>query len=211
MTKTPTAKPFAKPSAVDIIEKTAVYNGYFRINRYLLRHELFAGGMSATIKREVFERGHAVGVLPYDPIRDEVVLIEQFRIGAYVANFAPWLTEIVAGIIEDGETPEDVAKRETLEEAGLTITELMPMCRYVGSPGGASESVQVFLGRVDATDAGGIHGLNSEDEDIRVQAMPWTEARALLDQGKITNALGLVALQWLALNRDDVRRRWSKP
>jgi len=203
------SKPPAKPSAVEIIEKTTVYDGYFRMNRYVLRHGLFAGGMSAPIKREVFERGHAVGVLPYDPVRDQVVLIEQFRIGAYVAGFAPWLTEIVAGIIEDGETPADVAKRETLEEAGLTVSELLPMCRYVGSPGGASESVEVFLGRVDAAHAGGIHGLDNEDEDIRVQAMPWAEARALLDHGKITNALGLVALQWLALHRDDVRRRWS--
>jgi ADP-ribose pyrophosphatase len=209
MTTPPAKPPTSKPSAVEIVEKTAVYNGYFRINRYVLRHALFAGGMSAPIQREVFERGHAVGVLPYDPVRDEVVLIEQFRIGAYVAAFAPWLTEIVAGIIEDGETPEDVAKRETLEEAGLTVTELLPMCRYVVSPGGASESVHVFLGRVDAARAGGIHGLDNEDEDIRVQAMPWSEARALLDRGKITNALGLVALQWLALNRDDVRRRWS--
>jgi ADP-ribose pyrophosphatase len=204
------AKQSTTPSAVDIIEQATVYNGYFRINRYILRHGLFAGGMSAPIKREVFERGHAVGVLPYDPVRDQVVLIEQFRIGAYVAGFAPWMTEIVAGIIEDGETPGDVAKRETLEEAGLTVTELLPMCRYVGSPGGASESVHVFLGRVDAATAGGIHGLNSEDEDIRVEALPWIEARALLDHGKITNALGIVALQWLALHRDDVRRRWSK-
>ena len=208
MTKPPTTPSAANPLAVDIIEKTAVYNGYFRINRYRLRHGLFAGGMSAPIQREVFERGHAVGVLPYDPVRDEVVLIEQFRIGAFVAGFTPWLTEIVAGIIEDGETPEDVAKRETLEEAGLTVSDLLPMCRYVVSPGGASESVHVFLGRVDAGHAGGIHGLNSEDEDIRVEALPWTEARALLDHGKITNALGLVALQWLALHRDDVRARW---
>lgn len=209
MVKQP-AKLLTPPSAVEIIEKTVAYHGYFRINRYVLRHGLFAGGMSAPIKREVFERGHAVGVLPYDPVRDQVVLIEQFRIGAYVAGFAPWLTEIVAGIIEDGETPEDVAKRETLEEAGLTVTDLMPMCRYVASPGGASESVHVFLGRVDAAHAGGIHGLNSEDEDIRVQAMAWSDARALLDHGKITNALGLVALQWLALHRDDVRQRWGK-
>lgn len=198
-----------KPKNIQILEKAAVYEGYFRINRYRLRHELFAGGMSAPISREVFERGHAVGVLPYDPVRDAVVLIEQFRIGAYVAGFEPWLIEIVAGIIEDGETPEDVAKREALEEAGLTMSELLPMRTYVVSPGGASESVHVFLGRVDSSTAGGIHGLNSEDEDIRVKAMPWAEARRLLDDGKICNALGLIALQWLALHRDDVRRRWK--
>lgn len=197
------------PKAVDIEKTEPVYRGYFQINRYTLRHGLFAGGMSGTITREVFERGHAVGLLPYDPVRDEVVLIEQFRIGAYVAKMEPWLTEIVAGIIEDGESPEDVARRETLEEAGLTISELLPMCRYVVSPGGTSESVRVFLGRVDSSHAGGIHGLNSEDEDIRVTAMPWRDARKLLDDGKITNALGLIALQWFALHHDEVRRRWT--
>lgn len=199
----------SKPTTVDIIEKAPVYQGYFRINRYTLRHALFAGGMSGTLTREVFERGHAVGLLPYDPVRDEVVLIEQFRIGAYVAEIEPWLIEIVAGIIEDGETPEDVARRETLEEAGLTISELLPMCRYVVSPGGSSESVRVFLGRIDSSHAGGIHGLNSEDEDIRVTALPWADARRLLDDGKITNALGLIALQWFALHREEVRRRWA--
>lgn len=198
----------SKPDAVEIIKKEAVYNGYFRINRYTLRHGLFAGGMSGTITREVFERGHAVGLLPYDPVHDAVVLIEQFRIGAYVAGMEPWLVEIVAGIIEDGEAPDDVARRETLEEAGLTISELLPMCTYAVSPGGASESVRVFLGRVDSTHAGGIHGLNSEDEDIRVTAMPWSDAKRLLDDGKVTNALGIIALQWFALHRDEVRRRW---
>jgi ADP-ribose pyrophosphatase len=198
-----------KPKNIQILEKIPVYEGYFRIDRYRLRHELFAGGMSAPISREVFERGHAVGVLPYDPVRDVVVLIEQFRVGAYAAGFEPWLIEIVAGIIEDGETPEDVAKREALEEAGLTISELLPMRTYMVSPGGASESVHVFLGRVDSSTAGGIHGLNSEDEDIRVKAVPWAEARRLLDDGKICNALGLIALQWLALHRDDVRRLWK--
>jgi ADP-ribose pyrophosphatase len=198
-----------KPKNIQILEKIPVYEGYFRIDRYRLRHELFAGGMSAPISREVFERGHAVGVLPYDPVRDVVVLIEQFRVGAYAAGFEPWLIEIVAGIIEDGETPEDVAKREALEEAGLTISELLPMRTYMVSPGGASESVHVSLGRVDSSTAGGIHGLNSEDEDIRVKAVPWAEARRLLDDGKICNALGLIALQWLALHRDDVRRLWK--
>jgi ADP-ribose pyrophosphatase len=165
--------------------------------------------MSGTITREVFERGHAIGLLPYDPVRDAVVLIEQFRIGAYAAGMEPWLIEIVAGIIEHGETPEEVARRETLEEAGLTIGELLPMCDYAVSPGGSSESVRAFLGRVDSTSAGGIHGLNSEDEDIRVTAMPWSDARRLLDDGKVRNALGIIALQWLALHRDEVRRRWG--
>jgi ADP-ribose pyrophosphatase len=197
-----------KPRIVEIIEKRVAYQGYFRIDRYRLRHELFGGGMSKPVEREVFERGHAVGLLPYDPVRDTVVMIEQFRVGAYAAGFDPWMMEIVAGIVEDGETPEEVARRETREEANLTLTDLMPMCRYIASPGGASESVRLYLGRVDASTAGGIHGLDHEDEDIRVDPMPWAEARKLLDEGRLTNALSIIALQWLALHRDEVRAKW---
>jgi ADP-ribose pyrophosphatase len=197
-----------KPKDVEILEKAEVYRGYFRIDRYRLKHGLFAGGMSKPVSREVFERGHAVGLLPYDPVRDAVVLIEQFRAGAYAAGMEPWLTEIVAGIIEPGETPEDVAKREALEEAGLTVAELWPVIRYIASPGGASETCRVFVGRVDAGGAHGIHGLNSEDEDIRVRVYPWAKAARLLEDGRIVNALGLVALQWFALHRDEVRARW---
>jgi ADP-ribose pyrophosphatase len=200
------SEPKKTPNAVEILDKRVAYQGYFRIDR--LRHEMFGGGMSKPLEREVFERGHAVGLLPYDPVRDTVVLIEQFRVGAYAAGFDPWMIEIIAGIIEDGETPEDVARRESREEANLTLTDLIPMCRYIASPGGASESVRLFLGRIDSTNAGGIHGLDHEDEDIRVEPMPWPEARKLLDNGGLTNALSIIALQWLALHRDDVRAKW---
>jgi ADP-ribose pyrophosphatase len=196
------------PTAVDILDKKSVYEGYFRIDRYRLRHELFRGGMSKPLEREVFERGHAVGLLPYDPARDMVVMIEQFRVGAYAAGFNPWMIEIVAGIVEEGETPEDVARRESREEANLTLTDLWPICHYIASPGGASETCRLFLGRIDASNAGGIHGLDHEDEDIRVDPMPFAQARKLLDDGKLTNALSIIALQWLALHRDEVRAKW---
>jgi ADP-ribose pyrophosphatase len=202
------SEPDTKPTAVDIIEKRVAYQGYFRIDRYRLRHELFGGGMSKPLEREVFERGHAVGLLPYDPQRDVVVLIEQFRVGAYAAGFDPWMLEIVAGIVEDGETPEDVARRESREEADLALTDLIPMCHYIASPGGASETCRLFLGRVDSSGVGGIHGLDHEDEDIRVESMPFAEARRLLDAGRLTNALSIIALQWLALHRDEVRAKW---
>ncbi len=194
---------------VEIIEKETAFQGYFRIDRYRLRHRLFAGGWSEAITREVFERGHVVGVLPYDPIADRVVLIEQFRIGAYAAGFSPWLIEIVAGIIEADEEPEEVARRETLEETGCAVTELLPVMTYLPAPGGASESVRLFCGRVDATGAGGIHGLKEEHEDIRVIPVPFTEAMARLESGEIKNALGILALHWLALNHDRLRRHWG--
>jgi ADP-ribose pyrophosphatase len=193
---------------IEIIDKTLRYKGFFEIVRYRFRHRLFAGGWSGEIEREVFERGHAVAVLPYDPAADAVVLIEQFRIGAYVAGMAPWQTEIVAGIIEEGEAPEDVARREAEEEAGAAIGALIPICRYLVSPGGASESVQIYCGRVNSKGLGGIHGLPHENEDIRVEVQPFAAALEALKAGKIGNAVTIVALQWLALNREQVRAAW---
>jgi ADP-ribose pyrophosphatase len=193
---------------IEIIDKTLRYKGFFEIVRYRFRHRLFAGGWSGEIEREVFERGHAVAVLPYDPAADAVVLIEQFRIGAFVAGMTPWQTEIVAGIIEEGEAPEDVARREAEEEAGAAIGALIPICRYLVSPGGASESVQIYCGRVNSKGLGGIHGLPHENEDIRVEVQPFAAALEALKAGKIGNAVTIVALQWLALNREQVRAAW---
>jgi ADP-ribose pyrophosphatase len=194
---------------IEILDKSEQYKGYFRINRYRLRHRLYAGGWSGELQRELFERGHAVGVLPYDPAADSVVLIEQFRIGALVAGMGPWLTEVVAGIIEEGEAPEEVARRETQEEAGIEVMDLMPICRYLVSPGGSSESVILFCGRVDSRGAGGIHGLAAEHEDIKVDVVPYAEAMRRLEEGDFTNAISIIALQWLALHRGRVRTAWA--
>jgi len=194
---------------IEILDKSEQYKGYFRINRYRLRHRLYAGGWSGELQRELFERGHAVGVLPYDPAADSVVLIEQFRIGALVAGMGPWLTEVVAGIIEEGEAPEEVARRETREEAGIEVMDLMPICRYLVSPGGSSESVVLFCGRVDSRGAGGIHGLAAEHEDIKVDVVPYAEAMRRLEEGDFTNAISIIALQWLALHRGRVRAAWA--
>jgi ADP-ribose pyrophosphatase len=194
---------------IEVIAKETPFQGYFRIDRYRLRHRLFAGGMSHTLVREVFERGHAAALLPYDPVLDRVVLIEQFRIGAYAAGRDPWLLEIVAGIIEEGETADDVVRRETLEEAGLEVVgELQPIADYFVSPGASTETVVVFCGRVDAGKAGGIHGHADEGEDIRVLALSFDDAMARLAAGQIDNSPGIIALQWLALNRERLRRKW---
>jgi ADP-ribose pyrophosphatase len=192
----------------EIIDKSTAFQGYFRIDRYRFRHRLFRGGWSGEVVREVFERGHAVGVLPYDPERDSVVLIEQFRIGAVAAGQPPWQEEIVAGIIDAGETPEAVAHREAEEEAGCRIQELVAICHYLASPGGTSESVQLYCGRVDGRGVGGIHGLAEEHEDIRVEVVPFAEARERLLAGRFRNAPAIIAMQWLTLNRDELRRRW---
>ena len=194
---------------VEIIESETVWKGFFRMDRLRLRHRLFAGGWGRPITREVFERGHAAALLPYDPVRDEVVLIEQFRIGPYVGGDTPWLHEAVAGIVEDGEENEAVARREAWEEAGVELGELVPVASYYTSPGTMTEYVHLFCARVDASGAAGVHGLADEGEDIRVIALPFAETLACLKEGRIESGHTLIALQWLALNHNDLRRRWN--
>ncbi len=203
----------ANPSAnqkVEQIECVRAYDGYFAVDRYRLRHSLFAGGMGGEIVREVFERGHTAAVLPYDPVRDEVVLIEQFRIGAYAGGRPPWLVEIIAGIIEDGETPADVARREAKEEAGCQIDRLEPVGDFIVSPGGSSEVISIFCGETTARGIGGVHGLADEGEDIRVLVVPAAAAFDMVRTGAIYGASPVIALQWLALNHADLRRRWRR-
>jgi len=199
-----------KRNDVDILDRSAVFDGYFRIDRYRLRHKLFAGGWSGAMVRELFERGHAAALLPYDPVLDCVVLIEQFRIGAYAAGRHPWLIEVVAGIIDgEDESAEDVVRREAEEEAGLKVGDVIQISEYLASPGGTSETVALFCGRVDASNAGGLYGLSAEHEDIRVFTVPVGDISALLAEKRTHNATALIALQWLILHRDEIRRRWS--
>lgn len=194
---------------VELIESVVAFDGYFKVVRHRLRHSLFTGGMGPELTREVFERGHAAAVLPYDCDRDEVVLIEQFRIGACGVDDDPWLLETVAGIIETGEPVRDVVRREALEEAGLELLDLLPVARYFASPGGTTETVELFVARVDSSQAGGLFGLAEEGEDIKVHVVAFDRAMAWLRDGKIKVATTLIALQWLALNRDRLRQRWT--
>ncbi len=193
---------------VALIDKRTVFDGYFQILRYRLKFSLHEGGMSEAIDREVFERGQVAAVLPVDPIRNQVVLIEQFRIGPYAVGWDPWLLEGVAGIIEEGESAEDVAVRETKEEAGCEVTDLVPILRYLSSPGACTETVALYCGRVDASSAGGVHGLDEEHEDIKVVVYGVDEALEMLNAGRIVNGKTIIALQWLALNYPKLKRRW---
>lgn len=197
------------PPDVDILSTETCYQGFFRIDRYRLRHRLFKGGWSRPLTREVFERGHAVAVLPYDPQRDEVVLIEQFRIGALAAHDHAWLLEIAAGIIEPGEDPLHVAHREVREETGCIIETLQPICTFYCSPGGTSETIALYCACVDASGCSGIHGLADEGEDIRVSAIPFSRAVELLEQGRLNSASIIIALQWLMQQRDRLRKEWG--
>ncbi len=191
-----------------IIRQETPYQGFFRLEKYRLRHSLFAGGWTGELDRELFRRGNCVAVLLYDPGRDQIVLIEQFRVGAILHQEQPWLLEIVAGAIEEGEAAEQVAYRESLEEAGCEILELIKVCEFYTTPGGSSERITLFCGRVDASDVQGIHGLDDEDEDILVRAVSFSEAYNLVERGEIDSAIPILAIQWLALNRSDLRKKW---
>ncbi len=194
---------------VTLEDREPLLDGFIRIDRLHLRHKLFAGGWSDVLQREVMLRGSVAAVLPYDPLRDRVVLIEQFRIGPFAAEDPePWLTEIVAGMVEPGESAAEMARRETLEETGGTVARLEKIMEFYSSPGGSSQYVALFCAEVSAAAAGGVHGLAEEGEDIRVFTKSTDEALAMVQSGAIRNAISIIGLQWLALNRDALRRRW---
>lgn len=190
---------------VDIIRRETGFSGFYRMDILTLRHRLFRGGWGPELRRELFVRRDAVCVLPYDPWEDKVVLLEQMRIGALDKSERPWLIELVAGLFDDGESPETVAHREAQEEAGLTLLQLTPILRYFPSPGGSDEQVHLFCALVDSRGVGGIHGLDEEGEDIRVSVWPRSEAIAAVERGLIDNAASIIGLQWLALHAQRLR------
>jgi ADP-ribose pyrophosphatase len=192
-----------------ILNRETLFQGYFRVDRFHIQHERFDGGWSRPFTREVFDRnGNVTGVLLFDPVRDKVVMIEQFRAGPLVGGESPWITEIVAGIIDGHETPEQAARREALEETGCEVHELQKVAAYYSSPGGTSEHITLFAARTTAPAEGGIHGLPDEDEDIRVHVLDAAKAISLLYSNKIRDALTLIALQWFAMHHTELRSRW---
>jgi ADP-ribose pyrophosphatase len=193
----------------EIVKREVPYHGIFRMAVYELRYRLFNGGWSKTVSREVMERPSAAGVLPYDPVLDRVILIEQFRPGALANPGSPWLIEIVAGILEPDEKPDAVALREGKEEAGCEILDLYPVSEYFVSPGGSNEYLWLYCGRIDASESGGIHGLVAENEDIRTFTVSADEAFIMLQEGKIRTSPAIIALQWLQLNREWLRQLWQ--
>jgi ADP-ribose pyrophosphatase len=191
---------------IEILGKETGYDGFFRIEKYQVRHRKHDGSWTGTLSREVFVRGNAAAALLWDAAADKVVLVEQFRLPAHLAGGPAWQLEIVAGIIEGEESPEAVARREIREETGLEpIGPLVPIHRILPSGGGSTETVHLFLARVDASEAGGIHGLAEEEEDIRVVVLPFEAALASAEAGKIQNSFALVTLWWLAAHRQRLR------
>ncbi len=193
---------------IEVLSKETLFQGFFKMVKYRFKHRLFAGGWSNEIEREMFERGHAVALLPYDPISDRVVLVEQIRVGA-LEHAQPWQLEIVAGIIDKNESPEDVARREAVEEAGIEVANLQKVTSYYPSSGGCSERLDVYVGRVDASTAYGIHGLDCEGEDIRVHVVSREQAYEWVESGRFENGASIIALQWLELNHQRIRAEWQ--
>ena len=191
----------------EIKQRESGYDGFFRLDRLHIRHELFAGGYTEVV-RECFERGNAAAVIPYDPVLDRIVMIEQFRVGGIGSPGGPWMVEVVAGIVDPGEAPEAVVRREAVEESGCALDTVEYITEFVLSPGGCSERIFLYCGRVDASKAVGLHGLANEGEDIRVLSVGFDEAMTWLGQGKVNSAISIISLQWLALNREDLRARW---
>lgn len=196
------------PNDVEIISKKRLFRGFFQMAKYTFKHKLFDGGWSEPIERELFERGHAAAMLPYDPIRDEVVLIEQIRVGA-LEHPNPWQLEIVAGIMDADESVEELVRREAMEEAGVEVSQLSPITNFYPSSGGCSERLDVFVGQIDASKASGVHGLKSENEDIRVHVMSREKAYSLVKSGIIENGASIIALQWLELNKEELLSQWQ--
>ena len=191
-----------------LIKKESLYSGFFKLSAIQLRHDLFSGAQSCILRRELLDRGQAIAVLPYDPERDEIVLIEQFRIGAGKDTAGPWMMEIIAGYQEPGESAEQVVHREADEEAGCKVSDLQSMVKYYSSPGGSNEQVQIFLARTDSSSINGIHGLDEEGEDIKVHVISSEQAFDWLDNGRINSAAPIIALQWFRMNRQGIRKKW---
>lgn len=184
-----------------ILSREVTHQGFYQMDTVTFEHELHAGGTSGLVERELFVRGNVVGVIPYDPRTDSVVLLEQFRIGAMYESPDPWLMEIVAGMIDTDETPEQVAIREAREEAGLTLEKVELVSHYLASPGASTEEVFIYYAEADLEDIAGHYGLHSEQEDIRAMVVPATQAFDWIDARIIKNALSIIGLQWLKLKR----------
>jgi ADP-ribose pyrophosphatase len=198
------SKPF------EILHRSIAHDGFLKVVRYQLRHASFHGGWCEPVFRERLEKLSAVSVLPYDPLTDQVVLVEQFRVGTMDSPAGPWVLETIGGYRAPDESAEQVARRELLEEAGLACGELAAVGGFYVSPGISSERIELYCARVDASAAGGIHGIAEEGEETRVIVLPVAEALGELF-GRINSTSTLILLQWLAANRERLRAAWSAP
>lgn len=187
-------------SKFKIIDKKNLYDGFFKMNEVTLKYRKYDGNWSNNIKRELFGGAQVAAVLPYDPISKEIILIQQFRPGTISKDIDHYLDEIVAGIIDEGESPEIAAKRECLEETGCEVKKLIPIQGYFPAPGSSESFYHLFLGEVKSFKGSKIQGLENENEDIFVKCFKINEVRKKMEDRKILNGLTLIALQWFFLH-----------
>ena len=197
-----------RSSRVRTVEKRVPYQNYFSIAEHDISVPQFDGGFSEVVTRAAFVSADAIAVLPYDPIRDRVLLIEQFRFGPHIrGDDRPWKLEAIAGRIDPGETPKQAAHREAGEEAGLTFSELLPMPGYYPAPGAVAEYIHAYLGLAELPDEiVGVSGLPVEAEDIQSHVFGFEAAMEMLANGALDTGPLVICMQWLALRRDDIRR-----
>lgn len=197
-------------SKVKVLEKQNLYKKFFSADEYKLTYPLYNGGMSPVVTREIISHEGAAAVLLYDPVADKVALIEQFRFGIYVNGEYPWTIECVAGMDDHaGENLIDLANRECMEEAGAKITELEKITRYYSSPGGSNEIITLYCGKTDISNLPKYAGLESENEDIKINVYSIEQVEKMLQNGQLNNAMVIIAVQWLLLNRVQLRKKWG--
>lgn len=195
-------------SDVDIVQEEPLYSGFFTLLKVKLRHRLFNGGWSREFTRELFAKAEAASAVVYDPVLDQIGLVDQFRIGTLDSPYGPWTLESVAGMVEEGESPADMMLRELVEEAGLHAKELLPVTAFYPTPGSCNEYTHLFCAICDLTEAGGVFGVEGENEDILFKAYPAEDVFNAMLQSRMNNAATLIGLQWLQLNRNQLRARW---
>lgn len=199
---------------LQICDSETVWNGRFPLERVRFRNRRFDGAMSGMRTWELWRRGRAAALLPYDPATDTVVLIEQFRLPALAAGMDPVMTELPAGLCDGDETPEATIRREAMEEVGIAPARLHHVGDFLLTPGGSDENCAVYVGEVAAPAATadgiiGVGGLRAEDEDIRARLWPLADAVAAALDGRIANSVAAIALLWMASRRDWLRGTWG--
>jgi ADP-ribose pyrophosphatase len=207
----PKAKPIPAHPGLTVLSDEVVWDGRFPLQRVRFRRTRFDGAEGGVQTWELWRRGQAVAVLPWDPWADRVALIEQFRLPALAGGFDPVMVECAAGLLEDGEDPEAAARRELAEETGLVPDRMLPMGRYILSQGGCDEGITIFLARARLPEPGhaGTHGLPTEHEDIRLRVLDAAEALAMLDDNRIANATGALCLAGFARRRAALLNEWT--
>lgn len=215
-TRTHPPVPAGAGAGAELLSQQRVWDGRFPLDVVRFQHCRFDGALSGVKTWEVWRRGRAAAVLPYDPDADVVVLIEQFRLPALVAGIDPVLVELPAGLLDDGETPEQTARREMQEEMALGVTDLLPVGDFLLTPGGADELCTLYVGRViappaDADGIAGHAGMAEEHEDIRVRVWPAERAIQAAVGGRFANSVTTIGLLWLAARREQLRGTWRGP